>query len=389
MNKKEVSTFIKTQFPSDFCNLHTFDNEQFVLEKWLSFILQGYNEFHRKKFDVQKSIVQNIKNQDLSYIPKTQYNHIIRTTFQRFSCSFQLKKPVLRSFHVHLYYGLGNKPSQTFITKQFEKIFVWFHFVSRFSSGECSKTVNLHLYNIDENKVFPKHGEPIDSLHANSAFTTSCMPETSIYIYRIEEWYKVLMHESFHNFGLDFSQLDEHYGKQAVLSLFPHVETESIRIYESYCETWATFFNAFLVSFFSTQKKENMSLILKKTKSMMCDECIFSIMQTVRILNHYGFTYASFIRDFISSKKMIEHTNVFSYYILKSILLCQFDQFFVWSKKNNESIIVFRKNYKTVEEYIQLIARLYNKHEFQMKIKQVEKMKNSPLKNTLRMTFHG
>ena len=127
------------------------------------------------------------------------------------------------------------------------------------------------------------------------------------------------MHESFHNFGLDFSSLDENYGNQPILSLFPHVEAKSIRIYESYCETWATFFNAFMHGFFSTQKKENVSLILKKTKSMICDECIFSIMQTVRILNHYGFTYSSFIRKFADSKKMVEHTNVFSYYILKSI----------------------------------------------------------------------
>jgi len=389
MNKKEVNTFIKAHFPINFCNMNTFEHQQPVLEKWTKTLLQGYNEFHKKQPVIQKHIVQNINNQDLSYIPKVQYNHIIQSTFQCFSCIFPLKYRVLRKIHVHLYYGLGNKPSQTLLTKQFEKIFVWYYFISRFSSEECSKRVNLHIYNIDEKKVFPEHGEPIGSFHVNSAFTTSCMPETSVYIYRNEEWYKVLMHESFHNFGLDFSSLDENYGNQPILSLFPHVEAKSIRIYESYCETWATFFNAFMHGFFSTQKKENVSLILKKTKSMICDECIFSIMQTVRILNHYGFTYSSFIRKFADSKKMVEHTNVFSYYILKSILLCQFDHFFTWSKRNNESILVFRKNYKTVEEYIQLIAKLYNKPEFQMKIKYVEQLKKSPLKNSLRMTFHG
>lgn len=389
MNKKEVNTFIKAHFPINFCNMNTFEYEQPVLEKWTKTLLQGYNEFHKKQPAIQKHIVQNINNQDLSYIPKVQYNHIIQSTFQCFSCVFPLKYPISRKIHVHLYYGLGNKPSHTLLMKQFEKIFVWYYFISRFSSEECSKRVNLHIYNIDEKKVFPKHGEPIGSFHVNSAFTTSCMPETSVYIYRNEEWYKVLMHESFHNFGLDFSSLDENYGNQPILSLFPHVEAKSIRIYESYCETWATFFNAFMHGFFSTQKKENVSLILKKTKSMMCDECIFSIMQTVRILNHYGFTYSSFIRKFADSKKMVEHTNVFSYYILKSILLCQFDHFFTWSKRNNESILVFRKNYKTVEEYIQLIAKLYNKPEFQMKIKYVEQLKKNPLKNSLRMTFHG
>jgi hypothetical protein len=54
----------------------------------------------------------------------------------------------------------------------------------------------------------PANGSIIDQEHANTAFTTSCKTNTEINLFREEEWFKVLVHETFHCMGLDFSSED-------------------------------------------------------------------------------------------------------------------------------------------------------------------------------------
>jgi len=388
-NEKQILSYIEKELPKDFCPKININYNSRVLEKWIKIMHQGYKQYHNVKRTISISIYKEVNDQELDYMPKELYHVLKNTEFQRFSFQFTLKTPVLRKFNIFLYVPLGNHLSKTTIHKLFEKVYVWFFFVSRYSNTECSKTMNLHIYKMDQNKEFPRQKEPLGPIHVNSAFTTSCLPETSIYIYRNEEWGKVMIHESFHNFGLDFSSLDEHYGKSTMLSMFPHVETDSIRIFECYCETWATFFNSLLYSFLHTQNKTNYDLVLKKTQIIMQRECVFSLMQCASILKHYGFTYTSFLDPRNRGNKMVEHTNVLSYYILKCILLCHFDEFFTWCKKNNEHTICFRQNYKTIEEFIQFISKHHRKPEFHRKMRHIENSQNIPLNNTLRMTLYG
>ena len=64
---------------------------------------------------------------------------------------------------------------------------------------------------------------------------------SKIVIYRDEEWFKVLIHELFHNLDLDFSTMNISKIRQKLLYKF---EIKSkYNIYETYCEIWARILN--------------------------------------------------------------------------------------------------------------------------------------------------
>lgn len=393
MNKEKqqlVIDFIESEFPRRFSVKTCFSEHKNVLEKWLSIINHAYSELQTLTIPISSTTMEKITDQELTYIPKTQYNDLVSQAYTCIQYTFVIKHSVLRHFHIHIYFPLGKKVSTSQLQMVVTKIFLWFSFVSRFSSTHCSKRMNIHLFMVDNNKELPDRFSPLGPYHVNSAFTTSCKPETSMYIYREEEWFKVMMHESFHNMGLDFSHVDELYGNKALLAVFPNIKAKSIRIYESYCETWATFFQCFFKAFLTTQKKTNTNLICKKTKQLLEKECVYSMLQSTRILNYYGFTYHSFI-DVIQQGKMVEHTNVFSYYIIKSILLCHFDSFWTWCKRNNKNILQFTNDLKTIDSYIELIIMLYNKPDFLKMIDKTQEVmdKYNKQNKSLRMTLYG
>ena len=65
--------------------------------------------------------------------------------------------------------------------------------------------MNIYIFLTDLKKKLPEHtGQEIGKINVNTGFTMTCRPKSNIVIYRKEEWFKVLIHETFHNFGLDF-----------------------------------------------------------------------------------------------------------------------------------------------------------------------------------------
>ena len=68
----------------------------------------------------------------------------------------------------------------------------------------------VFIYSTELTKNLPNSNiDILDQIHVNTAFTYSCIEQSNeIVIFRKEEWLKVLIHESFHNFGLDFSDMN-------------------------------------------------------------------------------------------------------------------------------------------------------------------------------------
>ena len=100
------------------------------------------------------------------------------------------------------------KQASYFFKESIKRIYMWIYIASIFAPVHCANNVNIYLYFTDLKKVLPNNGNIIEQIHANTAFTTSCSKNIEIHIYREEEWFKVLIHESFHCFGLDFSEFD-------------------------------------------------------------------------------------------------------------------------------------------------------------------------------------
>ena len=54
-----------------------------------------------------------------------------------------------------------------------------------------------------------------------------------------------------------------------------------------------------------------------------------------------------------------ENTNVFTYYILKMILLFNYDSFLFWCKKNNSSLLKFRLTSNNLNNFYQFVKSKY------------------------------
>jgi hypothetical protein len=252
-------------------------------------------------------------------------------------------------------------------------------------------------------KLLPEiHGEPLKSIHANTAFTYAC-PITSneINIFRNEEWFKVLVHESFHCFGLDFANMNEQETDKNMFSLFP-INCD-LRFYETYTEIWAEIINVIFISvntYSCNESKINIDKLSKTIENHLYNEQIFSMFQCAKVLNHIGLKYRELYEnsEYAKIKRneiYKEETHIFSYYILKSIIMFYYNDFIEWCKKHNENYIHFTKTQENINSLFYFIKSKYNSDEYLRTIENFEnwfsKNKNKHGKTnelkTMRMTI--
>lgn len=263
------------------------------------------------------------------------------------------------------------------------KMNLWLSIAFEQANNECSNNLDIHLFLTDHKKITPGYNKPIDKINANTAFTTSCSPHNVVYIYRKEEWFKVFIHETFHCLGLDFSHMDVRNSNVIINNLFS-TNIDDIRLYESYCETWAETFNLIFIAFLLTPSKVDYTSMFELFQKMYNEELTFSIYQMVSILNKQNIRYI----DMIHSNAGItysENTNAFSYYIIKPIIMFHMNHFITWCNNNNNNIINFTHTQENILKYCNFIKKWYSNAEYLKTIKYVENNNFSRLK-TLRMT---
>jgi hypothetical protein len=128
-----------------------------------------------------------------------------------------------------------------------DHMLAWLYIVNQYASRDCASKLSVFVYHTSLTKELPKN--PIEILnqhHVNTAFTFSCPVNSEIVVFRKEEWFKVFMHETFHNFALDFSDMNNNKCHSKILQLFP-VKSD-VNLFEAYTEFWARIMN--------TMKKE-------------------------------------------------------------------------------------------------------------------------------------
>ena len=252
----------------------------------------------------------------------------------------------------------------------FKKMLYWFYILNSCASSTCSQTITIYIYLSSVKKELPEHSSIIiDQNHANTGFTKNCSVNSEICIFREEEWFKVFLHESFHNFSLDFSDMNiDHLNKQ-ILHLFPLANSE-VTAYEAYTEFWAEIMNASILAI-SINKTTIPTLneFLQTCEFIINCERNFGMYQLVKVLKHMNLSYI----DLINIKKREERnpqpdrpkrncykeaTNVLSYYVLKNILLNNYNEFLDWCDKNNTNTFQFVKT----EEHLQMFYKFIEKH---------------------------
>lgn len=260
-----------------------------------------------------------------------------------------------RHFTIHLYFPYKHSKTnsdrvESFFNECTTKICLWLHFITPYIKSNCSMKSKIYLLLTNFKKMLPASNETITSKNMNSAFTTSCNPETSIHIYRYEEWFKILLHESFHCFGLDFSQYDNLEVENKITDVFKVRNKNGMRVYEAYCEVWAEVLNVVFVSFLKTEDQKS---FLNVFEQLLNKELSFTTFQCSKILDHINIQYKDLVDVNCKKIKYEDECNLISYHFLKLILFLNIKKFESWCKKNNTNLFKFdKKNMLNFTDFI-------------------------------------
>jgi hypothetical protein len=373
------------------------------------------------------------------------------------------------------HYELNNirKKGASYFKQCVLKIYIWLKVLSKYSSIECGKNLECFIYLTPFKRKLPscssvetstnmyhyadspeteidddaenmygagnKNDSVISASHVNGGLSDICQTDGRIVVYRKEEWFKVLIHETMHNYGLDFSTLDLSMANKKLRSIFS-IQTD-IKIFESYCEIWARIMNVFFESYFEinrhsrilftplTTRKKFINKIHKqhfvslKNSHGRVDtgitgitdkkerflnifydnlqhESVFSIFQCVKVLNFMGLDYNIISNcnneNYTIVKKFYkEQTNVFAYYIIVAVLMANFNNFILWCIDNNTNLFNFKKTNESIESFVMFISKNYKNNELLNMIVSLEKRleNRSPddelLLSTMRMSVIG
>jgi len=284
--------------------------------------------------------------------------------------------------------------------KYVDSIVMWLYILNQYSSKACSNTLVVYFYFTSLEKKLPSSNISIlDEINVNTAFTTTCPKDSEIVVFRKEEWFKVFIHETFHNFGLDFSDMNCDEATGFILNIFK--VSSKVNLYESYTEFWAEIMNALFCSFIELKDKTNIEEFLSNAEFFINFERTYSFFQLVKTLNFMGLKYSDLYSNNSNSKVLRdnlykENTNVLSYYVIKTILINNYQSFLYWCKKNNISLLQFKKTILNQRSYCKFIERfyksksmlenIYNTQQFLFKINKSKKINNYILSN-LRMSI--
>jgi len=325
---------------------------------------------------IPKEIQDIIEN---SFLCKNEYNY----TLSGRKIKIEMTYPVPRQ-------TILSKTDKNRIHRFFEdtlyRIYLWLFIADQYASSMCSQEMNIHIYFTDHLKKLPRmKGEPFREIHANTAFTTVCAPVTNINIFRKEEWFKVFIHETFHNLGLDFARMEVDELDRNMNEAFPL--KKDLGVFETYCEIWAVIMNSLFEAYFSMNGSREE--VILKTEKTLTQQAIYSTFQAAKILDHHGLTYQNVLSGSLSKYK--ETTYTFSYYILKSILLFHLEDFLDFCIRYNKNVLNFDKNGKTVLAYGRMIVDLSKGEEFQDVFLKAENVLHTvpmdkDIKETMRMT---
>jgi len=328
-------------------------------------IMESYVYLNKKKtslmYHVETKKIHNAyeisKPTNFSYksFPEQVRKHIDENIVSQLTYTFSLFE---RNIKIH--FITEEKNESAVYNKHMDMIFMWLYILNKHASKTCSNRLVVYLYFTSLEKRIPSNISVLDEIHINSAFTSTCPKDSEIVIFRKEEWFKVFIHETFHNFGLDFSDMDDEICKAKILEIFP-VDSD-VNLYESYTEVWAEIMNACFCSF-SFLKKPDEEMFMQGVEMFCSLERKYSFIQMVKTLQFMGLTYKDLYSEKRESQMLRtlykEKTNVLSYYVIKCIIMNDYQRFLSWCQINNSSLFQFKKTNKQLLEYCKFIERSY------------------------------
>ena len=249
------------------------------------------NEFNDIKFlsnNIKEKIINTIDNKKIKLIKLSIFNH-----------------------KINLYTYLNNY--NTFILIYF---LLFIPFLNKNSKIKRVKLQKIFIFPLRYNKFIPKKFDYINEEHINSActFVYKNILGGEIFIWRIDELMKVLIHEMIHSFLYDYHLFDSNNIICIDKSIFKNIN--SLNINEVFTEIKTTFFFISLKLFlFSNESRLCRTKFIHNFNLILKEELNYSIKNCKIILNYYRLDN---IYKLLTFK---QNASIFSYLILKSALL--------------------------------------------------------------------
>jgi hypothetical protein len=255
------------------------------------------------------------------------------------------------------------------INKYFSMIILWLHVVTKYSSNSCSAyPLIIHIMLSDMKKVLPTHACSdncyIKNTSVNTGYSMSCR---HIVIYRKEEWFKVFIHETIHNFNLDFSPFP--YEKEdQIKAIFGITNTSMlVKLFEAYTESWARMIHAMLVAYDTT--KTNTDYIRQTHRNIQLEQ-INAYFQTAKIMKFTGLNH-TLDRTMSNFGDYTEDTSNLSYYFIVSMLYNDLQEYISWCYSHNKNTLQFNNDRASnqQEQFIAFIQQAKEKPDYYNRIK--------------------
>jgi len=249
------------------------------------------------------------------------------------------------------------------------KVYIWLCVAGELSDSACSANLKIFIVMSDLKKVLPRVSSPriLSEMNVNTAQTMSCRPTNEIHIYRREEWFKVLIHETMHALGMDFSGASDSHMTMANKRLkktFPFANPD-LRIYESYCEVWAEIINTLFCVYLSPRTStvvDSGTNAMREIETRIRNEQTWSLFQCAKVISFYGIKYNDLyshntetMMD-VNSRYLETNTTTFSYYVAKTILLYHIGEFLEWCAANNRNVVAFRETGTNIASFCDFIT---------------------------------
>jgi hypothetical protein len=304
--------------------------------------------------DMRKQLLSSGGGSELiesTYFPEEIQHHVLNEQSTAITYRFLASR---RDIVLHFVVFNTPNPDLKKMLEHARRVCALMHLVSAHASrSTCSATLHIFIYMTEFKKLFPAaRGEALDAEHANTGMSYHCAKDNDIVVYREEEWFKVLIHESFHAFGLSFIESDMPPGVDAAMQRVlqrTYAISHPVLVYETYCEIWARVLNVCFACFPNASELVGSGSPILNIHLNAFIECVldglhrdaqFALKQCAKIMHYMDIPWPVMRNPTKDNRAIVvqkyrEHTNVFAYYVMTCALQNSPDEFLVWCYKNN------------------------------------------------------
>ena len=270
---------------------------------------------------------------DTKYVGIDNLSHYVKTK----TVGYIRVSVKLSNREVVIYFVLFNKADFSLNFEYYVHIMISYILFCNEINDKCSKKLTVYIYLTQFKKLLNKNDTIIGVKNVNSGVTYSCKDNNEICIYRKEEFLKVFFHELIHSMGLDLDKFSDPLFVEEMNKTFSILTTNNY--FEAMTEFLGVNYYLMFVSFYLSNTKEES---FRYAKMFLDNEVYFSMYQMNKVLSHNGLSYIDLVKN-VNTDLYREESNVFSYYVLKTIMLYHGNEVFAFLKNNNGDLSYFLK----------------------------------------------